>query len=169
MLQKNRIFAVFLILSIYIFGLLLSFTGDFIQHFQAVRHQNQIEKIELATTLEFSFNDWKKFKDSKEIHFQYDFYDVISINKTANKIIAKVVKDDFENEIRVAFSQIFTKHKLPISEKKKTDSFAKHLNIKLLENLKNVTTVFSKKTSNFDYLLHLKINSYIDLPLKPPC
>ena len=169
MFQKNRIFAVFLILSIYVFGTILSFTGDFIQHIQVVRHQNQIEKIAKAQTIEFSFSQWEKFTDTKEIKIENDFYDVVSFRKSNSKIIAKVVKDNFENEIRITFSQIFNKHKLPASGKKKSSPIAKHFNIKLNENFKNSVVLFSKKASNFDYLINSKINSFIDLPLKPPC
>jgi hypothetical protein len=169
MLQKNRIIVVFIILSIYIFGTILSFTGDFIQHFQAVRHQNQIEKIARAQTIEFTFSQWKKFTDTKEIKIENNFYDVVSFRKSNSKIIAKVVKDDFENEIRITFSQIFNKHKLPASGKKKSSPIAKHFNIKLKENVRNLVVLFLKKTSNFDNLTQLKINSFIDLPIKPPC
>lgn len=149
--------------------MILSFTGDFIQHFQYNRHQYQIEKIASAKILEFSIYDWEKFNDNKEIQIQSDFYDVISIEKKANKIFAKVVKDDFENEIRVTFSQIFNKHKTPISEKKKTNSIAKHLNAKLKVQSNYAATFYYKKKSNFDFNTNLKVISFIDLPIKPPC
>ncbi len=169
MIKNKKLFGVLAILSLYIFGLILSFTGEFIQHFQNSRQQSQIKKISLSKNLEFSLKDWVKFNDAKEIQFQSDFYDVISIKKTTHKIIAKVVKDDFENEMRVAFSQIFNKHKLPLSEKKKTNSIAKHLNVNFKAYFNSTITLYIEKKSNFDFNKNLKIISFIDLPIKPPC
>lgn len=169
MFQKNRIFAVFLILSIYVFGTVLSFTGDFIQHIQVVRHQNQIEKIAKAQTIEFSFSQWEKFTDTKEIKIENDFYDVVSFRKSNSKIIAKVVKDDFENEIRVTLSQICKNQKIPYSDKKKSNTISKHFVSKDKFYTYYTNVIQLEKKSNFKFKANLKEISFIYLPIKPPC
>lgn len=169
MFQKNRIFTVFLILSIYVFGTVLSFTGDFIQHIQVVRHQNQIEKIATATTLEFSLTEWKKLNDKKEIKFHSHFYDVVSIRITTNKIIAKVVKDSLENEIRVTLSQICKNQKIPYSDKKKSNTISKHFVSKDKFYTYYTNVIQLEKKSNFKFKANLKEISFIYLPIKPPC
>ena len=148
--------------------MILVFSGDLITQIQDFRHQNQIEKINQSETIAFSETEWNNFNNADEIKFQNNYYDVISIKKSYNKIIAKVVKDDFESEIRIGISKIF-KNKKPISHKKKTNSISKHL-ISKADFLKNKDSkIHQKLIQKSDGLIHLKTSNFINFQEKPPC
>ncbi len=148
--------------------MIFAFSGNLIYQIQVVRHQNQIEKSFNSEILEFSLLEWNKFSDLNEIKFQNNYYDVISFQKINTKIFTKVVKDDFENENRILISKIFKKSKSPLSEKKKSNIFSKHIFLKnefiflniffFLTKLQIKNGILSSKTSNF-----------INLQEKPPC
>jgi hypothetical protein len=169
MFKKNKKSIIFIIISIYVIGMVMTFTGDLILQIQTIRHQNRIEKIKNSESLEFSMTQWNNFSDNTEIKFQNRYYDVISFKEIDSKIIVKVIKDQFENEFRVSLAKIFNKNKIPFSEKSKSNFFSKHLVSKveyitfinldfLLDKLQENNSFLNSKTSNF-----------INFQEKPPC
>ncbi len=157
------------IISIYFIGLVLTFSGSLIEQIQFVRHQNQIEKIANAEILEFTLNDWNNFSESNEIKFQNNYYDVISFENINSRIFAKVIKDDFENETRITLSKILSKTKSPFSEKKKSNSFSKHI-LYINEFVGNKNIHFQlNKPLNLNEILISKTSNYINFLEKPPC
>lgn len=168
MILKNKNKTLFILISIYCIGVLLSFSGDLIQQIQDVRYQNQIEKTKKREVLVFSTKEWKYFKNQKEINYKNNFYDVVSHQEVNSKIIATVVKDKFENETRVVISQIFNKHKTPFSEKKKPSSISEHI-AQVYPKIAFKPEFLNYKPSNFDVNFDLKIKSFINLLQKPPC
>ncbi len=149
--------------------MVLTFCGNLFQKIQNVRYQYQIEKSFKSEILEFSILEWNKFSDSKEIKFKDNYYDVISFENINSKILAKVVKDDYDNEIRITFNKIFNKHKLPLSEKKKTNSFSKHILLKNEFIFRNEIIFFITKFQIKDGILNSKTSSFINVQKKPPC
>ena len=149
--------------------MILTFSGGLIYQIQIVRHQNQIENINNAETLEFSLLEWNKFSDSKEIKFKDNYYDVISFKNIKSKILAKAVKDDFENEFRITFNKIFNKHKSPLSEKKKTNLFSKHILSKNEFICTNKINLFNVELQKFDVIIDFKTTNFINFQEKPPC
>lgn len=169
MYKKIKKPAILLILSVYIIGMILAFSGDLIQHIQNIRYQNQIKKIANTETLEFTQSEWNKFSDKHEIQFQNHYYDVISFQQKKTIITAKVVKDSSENKSRVTFVTFLKTNKTPISEKKKSTSFSKHV---LSENnffCDNKPNFRFEILQNFDGLFSSKTKSFIYLQDKPPC
>ena len=165
---KNTNKAVYIIISIYCIGLLLSYSGDLIQQLQSIRYYNQIEKTKKSEVLVFSIQEWKSFKGEKEIKYKNDFYDVISYQAIKSKIIAIVVKDRFENETRVTISRIFNKHKIPFSEKKGSNTFSVHITQEF-QIIASKPEFLNYKPSNFDAFFDLKIKSFTNPLQKPPC
>lgn len=147
----------------------LTLSENLIYQIQVVRHQNQIEKISKAEILEFSLCEWNSFSDLQEIKFQNNFYDVISFKKINIKVVVKVVKDDFENEIRVSFLKILNKFKFPLSDKKKSNSFSKHLLSKNEFICSIKVNIYNSNHKNFDRTLSSKTSSFINFQEKPPC
>lgn len=168
MILKNKNKGLFIIISIYCIGLLFSFSGDLIQKIQAVRYQNQIDKTKKREVLVFSTKEWESYNNVKEIKYKNNFYDVISYQVINSKISATVVKDKFENETRVVISQIFNKHKIPFSEKKKSSSFSEHI-AQEFQIITSKPEFLNYKPSNFDAYFDLKIKSFINPLQKPPC
>lgn len=160
---------IILFFSIYFIGIVLTFSGNLITQIQNIRHQNQIEKINDFEILEFSISEWHQFSDINEINFKNNYYDVISYAKLNNVIIAKVLKDNFENEISISISKIFKNDKNPISEKKKSNSFSKHLFSKNIFYSGNTIEFILIKLHEFDNILTIKTSNFINLNEKPPC
>ena len=158
-----------LVAAIYLVGFLFTFYGGLVQQIQTVRHHNQIRKTNHFETISLSLSHWNTLIDKHEIKLNDVYYDVISHSVSGQNVILKAVKDHFESEIRVVFSQVFSKNKLPNSGKKKINIFFNQIIFvspaKLkTENLFNVILI-KKFKSNFD----LKTIAFIFLPQKPPC
>ncbi len=168
-MKKIKNLAIFFIISIYAIGLVLTFSGDLLNQIQVVRHKNQIEKIANAEILEFSLKDWNNFSESNEINFQNNYYDIVSFEKINSRIIAKVVKDDFENEICVSLAKIFNKSKLPYSKSKKSNSFSKHIPSNKEYIAEYILIISSKKQKNLNEVLTSKTSNFINFQEKPPC
>lgn len=164
---KNLV--IFAVISVYFIGMVLTFSGDLIQRIQLVRYQNQIEKIANAKHLEFSLKEWNSFEGADEIKFQNQYYDVISFEKINSKIIANVVHDKFENEARVILTKILDKTKSPLPEKKKSNSFSKHILSKNEIICTNNIISFKFILSKFDKIIVSKTSSFINFQEKPPC
>ena len=160
--------AIYAVISVYIIGIVLSFSGNLINQIQVTRQKIQIEKIFNAEILEFSLTEWDNFEDFDEIKFRNKYYDVVSFQKINNRIFAKAVKDDFENEFRVSFLKVFNKHQSPFSKIKKTNFFCNHLlcftDFKIVGN-SNFKLDFIPYNK---YFLAFKTSSFINFLEKPP-
>jgi hypothetical protein len=169
MLQKTKNIAIFMIISIYCIGMIGSFFGDFLQHYQSVRYENQIQKLENATSLSFTEKEWNAFEDKNEIYHKSEFYDVISNQKINEKIIVKVVKDSTENNFRVVVNQSLKKHKIPVSDSKNSFKFSKHLTSKDDFNIGVKPIFIANIQVNFDSNFNQKTKNFIFIIENPPC
>lgn len=169
MVKKIKFFRVLIITAMYLVGFLFAFSGDLIQQIQTVRQHNQINKKNLIENISLSLPQWNHLNDKHEIKLDNIYYDVVSHSISGQNVILKAVKDHFESEMRVVFSQVFSKNKLPNSQKKKINFFSGQILVKsqLNSNFKKGFEAILIKNfkSNFD----LKTNSFIFLPQKPPC
>jgi hypothetical protein len=153
----------------YLVGLLFAFSGDLVQQIQTVRHQNQINKINQIEIISISLSQWNEFENKHEIKLEDIFYDVVAHSITSQKVTLKVVKDHFENEVRVVFSQVFNKSKYPTSDKKKSTTSLQQIVCETKSNWVKKNIFTSMLVENFNSKFELKTNSYIYLPQKPPC
>jgi len=169
MLEKLKKISIFVVISIYILGIFITFSGDLIQQLQIIRHQNQIQKNNKKESIVFTLKEWNHYLDISEIKYKNNFYDVVSIKKSNSNIIVNVVKDDFENKLRITFLQLLNKHKIPLSEKKKAISFSKHFIVSENKVAPSILVLNIIKLQNYDTNHNLKTNSYIKLLQKPPC
>lgn len=169
MTKKNHFFSILLVTTLYLVGFLIAFCGDLVQQIQTVRHQNQINKINQIEIISISLSQWNQFDNKHEIELDDIFYDVVAHSISGQKVTLKVVKDHFENEVRVVFSQIFNKSKYPTSDKKKSTFSLQQIVCETKPNWLNNNTFASMLVENFKSNFDLKTNSYIYLPQKPPC
>lgn len=147
----------------------LTFSGDLIQRIQSIRFQNQIEKIANSKNLEFSLKEWKSFEGANEITIQNQFYDVVSFKKIDSKIIANVVHDKFENEVSVFLTKILSKTKSSVPEKKKSNSFSKHILPKNEFICSNKTQLYNYKLPIYNNIENSKTSAFVSFQEKPPC
>jgi hypothetical protein len=163
MFSKNKRLVILIVISLYITGVFFDYSGDLFSQIQKIRRENYIKKIKFCQTRTFSLEEWESFSNKTEIRQNNIYYDVICFQKFHSKVIAKVVKDDLENEFRFMISQIFNKHKAPPLEKKHT-FISKHIvqkdkinfifkfNFKI-DKIENYETQFNLKTRSFIYSL----------------
>lgn len=168
MFKKNKIVVILIVISLYVTGVFLSYSGDLLAEIQKTRYENQIKKIKLCQTIIFSAKQWQAFSNKKEIKIKNTYYDVISFQKIQQGVVVKMVKDDLENEFRLVVSQILNKHKIPFSEKKDTSLF-KHL-LQKQKSSNDVKFDFEiDEIENYNTNFNLKTKSFIDLLFDPPC
>ena len=168
-LNYTKNLVIFSIISIYFVGMLLTFSGNLIQRIQSVRFQNQIEKIANSKNLEFSLKEWNSFEGANEIAFKNQFYDVVSFKKIDSKIIANVVPDKFENEVRIFLTKILSKTKSSLPEKKKSNSFSKHILSKNEFICPNKKHFYDYKLPIYNSVDNCKTSAFINFQEKPPC
>ncbi|MFV8346314.1 hypothetical protein [Flavobacterium sp. ZB4P13] len=168
MFPKNKILVILVVISLYSTGVFLAYSGDLFSQIQKIRHENQIQKIKFSQTITFSWEEWRAFSNKKEIKHNNAYYDVISFQKFRSEVIAKVVKDDLENEFRLVISQIFNKHKTNHSAKKRT-FISKHLVQKHNINFGFKIDFKSNTIENHNTQFNLKTRSFIDSLFDPPC
>lgn len=168
-LKKIKYPAVIILISMYVIGIVMTFSGDLILQIQSIRYQNQIERNANLEFLEFSEKQWANFENDKEIKYKNQYFDVIWFRKLDSKIIAKVVKDSFESETRVTIVELLKKNKPPISENKKSNTFYKHLISENKFYVRNKLVFLEVQLQNFDKKSSSKTKSFIYLQDKPPC
>lgn len=169
MTKKNQFFSILFVTTLYLVGFLFAFCGDLVQQIQTVRHQNQINKINQIELISISISQWNQFDNKHEIKLKDIFYDVVAHSISGQKVTLKVVKDHYENEVRVVFSQVFNKGKCPTSDKKKSTSSIHQIVCETKPNCLNNSNFASMLVENYKSKFDLKTNSYIYLPQKPPC
>ena len=70
--------------------------------------------------------EWKAKDNKREFQINGVYYDVQSISYKENEVVAKVVKDELENEIRLLLTQSFQKQKSIPAHKKKGHFLSVH-------------------------------------------
>lgn len=169
MFKKLKNIAIFTIISIYFIGMVISFFGGFLEHYQAIRQEFKIQKLENTTTLVFTEKEWNSFEDKKEFKHKNEYYDVISYQKKDNTIIIKAVNDSTENHFRVAINKVLKKHKKPISDRNKIKTLFAHISLGHQKNDCFKTNFIKEVTPNFNNWFNLKTKNFIFIIENPPC
>jgi hypothetical protein len=167
--KKSKKIAILFLAFVYAIGVFMAFSGGMLQDFQTIRYENKIKQTKEIHIITFDWKDWNNLENHKEVKFKKTYYDVISFRQMHSKIIVKAVKDDSENEFRLQFSQLSSKHKSPISEKKDFSVFFKQIVINYSNNYYFKLSFINSKTINFNFVFDLKTHSYQNIPLQPPC
>ncbi len=169
MLKKLKIPAIISIVIVYVFSVFFAFSGGFIYHIQWVRYENQIKKLQNTESLEFSNQEWLAFSDNKEIKYKDNFYDIISVQTLQSRVIVKVVKDNLENKLNLAFLKLFNKNKSSNSDDNKFDFFSKHILASTYTKLIKESNFLLDTLQNFVSVFQIKPKSFITILQKPPC
>jgi hypothetical protein len=123
--NKKR-FGTYTMVVMYCLGLFFSFTMFFLQEWQHINYQNQINQTDKIQLLHFTAKDWHATENKREFKINGVYYDVHSISYKENLVVAKVVKDELENEIRLLLTQTFQKQISIPAHKKKGHSLSVH-------------------------------------------
>ena len=94
-----------------------------LQEWQHIHYQNQLNQTDKFQLLHFTTKEWDTKENKREFQINGVYYDVQSISYKENGVVAKVVKDERENEIRVLLTQSFQKQKSIPAHKKKGHFF----------------------------------------------
>jgi hypothetical protein len=90
-----------------------------LQEWQHIHYQNQLNQTDKFQLLHFTAKEWEAKENKREFQINGVYYDVQSISYKENGVVAKVVKDELENEIRLLLTQTFQKQKsIPVNKKK---------------------------------------------------
>lgn len=152
----------------YCLGLFFSFTLLILQEWQHIHYQNQLNQTDKFQLLYFTIKEWNATKNKREFKLNGVYYDVHSINYKGNLVVAKVVKDELENEIRLLLTQSFQKQKSIPAHKKKGHFLSVHeptltqwITEKSLQFFETKNTIIHKK-SFCNWLISQKL-------FRPPC
>jgi hypothetical protein len=167
--KKSKKTAIFLLAILYAVVVFMAFSGDLLQDLQSIRYENKINQTKDIQTITFDQKDWNNLENHKEVKFKKTYYDVVSFRQFRSKIIVKAVKDSLENEFRLICSQLSSKYKSPISEKKDTSVFFKQIVVNQSNNYSFKLLFLLSKSKNFNIIFDLKTISYQNIPLQPPC
>ncbi len=169
MFLKNKIRVILIVvISFYITGVFLTYSDNLLRQIQKIRYENQIQNIKFSKSITFSSEEWRDFSNKTEIKYKNVFYDVVSFQQFHSKVIAKVVKDDFENEFRLVVSQVLNKHKRFPSEKKRA-IFSKHLVHKDKVDWSFKIDFKINAIENYNAQFNLKAKLLIYSVFDPPC
>jgi hypothetical protein len=168
MFPKYKKPVILIIILLNISGVFFVNSGDLFSQIQRIRYENQIKKIQSSKSMSFSLKEWKTFSDKKEIKYKNDYYDVISFQEFHSEVIAKVVKDDLENEFRLLISQIIKKRKTPPLDRKRS-FLSKHLVQKNKINVGFDNDFKINTTENHNTQFNLKTRVFIYSLFDPPC
>jgi hypothetical protein len=165
--NKKR-FGTYTMVVMYCLGLFFSFTMVFLQEWQHIHYQNQINQTDHFQLLHFTAKNWHATENKREFKINGEYYDVQSISYKGNLVIAKVVKDELENEIRLLLTQAFQKQKaIPVNKKKGQFLSIHQLNItewqiETSPNYFKIKTAIAHKNVFWDWFKTNKI-------FRPPC
>lgn len=104
---------------LYFLGLFFSFTMVILQEWQHIHYQNQLNQTDKLQLLHFTLKEWGATKNKREFKLNDVYYDVHSVSYNGNLVVAKVVKDELEHEMRLLLTQTFQKQKSIPAHKKK--------------------------------------------------
>lgn len=169
MLKKIKYISITTIALFYILQLSIVFSGSLIENIQHIRHQNQVSKIHLTAEKTIPLKVWNNFDDKKEIKINAIYYDVVSFKILSDSVVIKVVKDNFESELRISMQRLFDNKSLPSTDKKKCFNFYNYLSI--IETQKKEYTAFliSIGSNPIKFFLQGKTNNIISTIYRPPC
>ena len=123
MFKKIKYISILSIALFYILQLCIIFSGALIENIQQIRYQNQIAKTHISEEKILTLREWNTLDNKKEIKIHGTYYDVIDIKITPSKVILKVVKDDFESELRISMQRLFNTKNLTSTDKKNALTF----------------------------------------------
>jgi hypothetical protein len=169
MIKRSKKNAILFLAFLYAVGVFMAFSGDLLQDLQSIRYESKIKQTKEIQAITFDCKDWNNLENHKEVKFKKVYYDVVSFRQLNSKIIVKAVKDNSENEFRLICSQLSSKHKSPISEKKDTSVFFKQIIVNQSNNYSFKLLFLLSKSKNFNIIFDLKTISYQNIPLQPPC
>lgn len=169
MFKKLKYISILSIALFYILHLCILFSGALIENIQQIRHQNQIAKTHIAEQKILTIEEWNTIDNEKEIKIHGIYYDVINFKVTPYKVIVKVVKDDFESELRISMQRLFNNKSLPSTDKKKCFDFYNYLST--IEKQKNESPSFlsSIETNPNSFFIQKETNTFISSIYRPPC
>ena len=107
--KHKKILSTYAMVVMYCLGLFFSFTMLILQEWQHIHYQNQLNQTDKFQLLHFTAKEWKAKDNKREFQINGVYYDVQSISYKKNGVVAKVVKDELEDEIRVLLTQSFQK------------------------------------------------------------
>jgi len=117
--KHKKILGTYAMVVMYCLGLFFSFTLLILQEWQHIHYQNQLNQSDKFQWLRFTAKEWRAKDNKREFQINGIYYDVKAITYEKNYIVAKVVKDELENEIRLLLTQTFQKQKSIPAHKKK--------------------------------------------------
>ena len=169
MLNRIKNISIFLVVTFYVFQLLMMFSGTLVERIQEIRNQTQVSKIDLAEKKTVLFSEWEPLKNKKEIKINNIYYDVVSYKISSNKVIINAVKDKYENNFRIVLNILLNKKEAGNSSKKKAYKYYNFISA-LVNNNYKIETIFSflPVKQNFN-TLNKDVNKIGLTIYKPPC
>lgn len=80
-------------------------TESFIENLNNLRRTYLQCKKQNTNTITVSIDYWNALSDKKELQLKNSYYDIQKVVQNNDKIILTVVKDDFENVIKMSLNQ----------------------------------------------------------------
>ena len=149
-----------ILLFAFFFGLVspLLLTESVISNLNDIRRNYILSQKQTIKTIQVETLKWNKLTDKKEIFYQNDFYDVKKVVQNNHKTTLTLVKDSFENFIKLSTNKKASKKEKSIKQSSQYASFD------VLTNQKNffisiqVKSISNEISSNFNssYLFKLK-------------
>jgi hypothetical protein len=169
MLKRIKHISIFVIATFYVLQLTPLFPVFFIENIKDIRNKIQISKLHLAETKELSISFWNTLPEKKEFKINGIYYDVISYKRANNKIIAKVIKDSYEDYFKIALDDLFCKKENSHKDKKKVHKL-NLLVTTLSSHNEDSNTTFLETYYRSNYRnLKSKTKKIVVIALKPPC
>lgn len=130
------------------FGLVspLLLTESMISNFNEVRRNYILLEKKTTETIQIETSKWNKLTDKKEIFYKNDFYDIKKVVQNNNKTTLILVKDSFENVVKLSLNKKSSK------KEKNSKQYSQYADFKVLINkkhafLKNKIVFISSKIS----------------------
>ncbi len=169
MFKKIKYISILSIALFYILQLCIIFSGALIENIQQIRYQNQIAKTHISEEKILTLREWNTLDNKKEIKIHGTYYDVIDIKITPSKVILKVVKDDFESELRISMQRLFNTKNLTSTDKKKCFNFYNYLSIIEIQKSKCIVFLGTIYTNPNCFHIQGKTNTIVESIYRPPC
>ena len=169
MLKRIKHIAILVIATFYMLQLSPLFSNFLIENLKDFRNKTQISKLHSTETKELSITFWNTLTEKKEFKINGIYYDVISYKKKNNKIIAKVIKDSYEEYFKIALDDIFGEKENSQKDKKKVQK--SNLQISALSSpVESLDTTNAKFYYRSNYReLEGKTKKISITTLRPPC
>lgn len=158
--MKNKF--VILLFAVF-FGLVspLILTESVISNLNDVRREFVLTEKNTTETIQIETSKWNKLLDKKEIFYKNNFYDVKKIVQNGQKTTLTLVKDGFENVVKVSMNKKSSK------KEKITKQSSQYANYDVFINEKNLFTQ-NKIVSISNKISSILFNSPLFRLKKPP-